>query len=207
MLSAISTALFVSVNGGWARLLAAKRTLSHSTRGRKGYIGSNIRSRTGRRQLKARDRATGVALHLLDAVAARRRRRIVAPTRRTVDELECPIRLRATASRRAPIGVSTTNIRLADPELSAPDADERTSARWTGRLNRFTFCVHDSISSRHETRSRRPWPIFAQVRSRFDLVRGHPRRHMDELRLTSLHLRLPRPRESTHGRSSDQVSP
>jgi hypothetical protein len=110
------------------------------------------RLRTRGHHLKTRDRAAGVARQLLDAVAARRRRRIVAPTRRTFDELERPVRLRATATSRAPIGVSASKIRLDDADLTAPDANERTSARWTRRLNYFTFCVHGSpllISSEH----------------------------------------------------------
>ena len=76
-------------------------------------------SRT-RHNLKARDRAAGVALHLLDAVAARCRRRIVAPARRTFDELERPVRLRATAPRRAPVGVLTPKIHVADPDSRLP---------------------------------------------------------------------------------------
>jgi hypothetical protein len=100
--------------------------------------------RTRGRHLKTRDRAAAVARHLLDAVAARRRRRIVAPTRRTFDELERPVRLRATATSRAPVGMSASKIRLDDADLTAPDTNERTAARWTRRLNYFTFCVHGS---------------------------------------------------------------
>ena len=42
----------------------------------------------------------------------------MASTRRTFDELERSVRLRATTPRRAPVGVFATKIRLTDPDLS-----------------------------------------------------------------------------------------
>jgi hypothetical protein len=72
--------------------------------------------------------------------------------------------------------------------VPAADADERTTARRTPRLNEFTFWGH--IASLHTLRcgaslNSNPIPRrlllvvcapFAQMRSRLDLIRGQPRR-------------------------------
>lgn len=50
-------------------------------------------------------------------------------------------------------------LRLGNPDLSAPDADERAAAHRTSPRSRFTFCAHESNSSRGtlmRVRSTRP---------------------------------------------------
>ena len=58
------------------------------------------------------------------------------------------------APHLAPVRMSTAKIRLADADLTAPDTDKGASARWATRLNDFTFCSHERLSSRHQVRSR-----------------------------------------------------
>ena len=53
---------------------------------------------------------------------------------------------------------------------------------------RVLDCRHQACRLFPHAFACRPYPILAQARSRFDLVRGQPRRGMDELRFTSLHV-------------------
>jgi len=108
------------------------------------------------RDLKTRDRAAGIALYFFDAFAARCRSGVVAPARRTFDELETPVRLGPTAARGATVGMLPAEIGPADADLMAANADERPSASRTTGLNNCTFGAHDYLPCR-VAGAKAPW--------------------------------------------------
>ena len=70
----------------------------------------------------------------------------MAPTYRALEELKRPVRLGPPTPRRAPVNMAAVKIRLADAGVTALDAHERASARWTTVLNGFIFWYHEGVS-------------------------------------------------------------
>ena len=112
--------------------------------GDRSQRGFALSSRLRRRHLKARDRAAGVTLQLLDAVAARNGGGIVTPACGAFDQLEHSVEFWSATARQTPVRVSATEVCLANDDFTVTGAGQWTATCGTTRRNEvLTFCAHD----------------------------------------------------------------
>lgn len=103
--------------------------------------------RSGWSPLKAGDGAAGIALEFLNMIRARRRQRVVAATRGTLEELERAVWLRSAASSRTPIGVPASHVGLCNRNIVIAHAYQSAAAVGATRRSQPLLFVHEHFTS------------------------------------------------------------